>query len=283
MLDREQINKLREELVNELKNYNKKKHIKLNIPKLVLNMILFDNKLGDSRRDFAIPFELMKKLHFERVSFNNVPVSCLDFTGTRGVKIDPQGVYKKDLSGTVLCDTEITGPFDDVRVMATNFKGAKNAKVNPQKVFNRDLFHTVLSGVEISGPFDDVSIVSTNFTGSRGAIINPQTVRGKDLTNAVLKGVKITGFFTGATIVGANFEGALGAKVNPQTVRGRDLKNTNLGNAEIIGSFEKCNIDGTIHNKKLLIEKTEDRIYTDEYIEILNALQDSFLTSSNKK
>ena len=65
-------------------------------------------------KTFAFPLELMKKIDFEGISFENFFAYGFDFTEFKGVSLDPQKVYDKDLSYANLNGVTIINTFDDV-------------------------------------------------------------------------------------------------------------------------------------------------------------------------
>ena len=68
---------------------------------------------------------LKRKIDLSNVSFDNVDVELVDFTGTKGVKLNPQKVYDKSLYGAKLNGVEIIGNIDGVETHLTDFSGAK--------------------------------------------------------------------------------------------------------------------------------------------------------------
>lgn len=182
MLSEKFIEQLREELKENLqKNYKKlkNKHIKLNIQPELLEKLIFKSA-GYRCKKLAISIELLKMLDLTGVSWDCVDIQEIDFSNTKGVKINPQEVFLKSLSNTKLCDVKIIGKFDYVYISGTDFTGSKGAKIDPQKVFFRNLQGTKLCDAKIIGKFDAVDISGTDFTGSKGAIVQLDNVRGYD-------------------------------------------------------------------------------------------------------
>ena len=230
-----------------------KEPIKLDIEKELLEAILFDKQENGGKKfahrfdeEFEHPFDkIIYKIDLTDVSFDGVYVGSIDFTGSKGVKINPQTIKNKVLFGTKLSGVEIIGPFDGVDIRTTDFTGSRGAKINPQTIKNKTLVETKLSDVEIIGPFDGVDIRTTDFTGSRGAKINPQTVKSKRLCGTELCDTEIIGSFAGVDITGTDFTGSKGAKLDPQTVKNRNLDGTTLRDVKIEGSFDGINTSNT--------------------------------------
>lgn len=191
MLAEEQIQDLRNNLIKKLTHYSGKEKIKLDIPDNVLDQILFDGPRRN--KQIAFDFELMKKLDLSNVSFDNL--FCieegLNFTGSKGAKINPQIIFYDYLKNSILCDVEFTGSFDGVDVSGANFTGSKGAKINPQTIENKSLENTVLCDVEFNGPFDSVNICGADFTGSKGAKICVKNNQQDNINGAKLEDVEI--------------------------------------------------------------------------------------------
>lgn len=162
------IEELREYLKSKLEHYDFPKHTLLDIDEEVYREIML-NKEDNS---FAIPFDLVKKLDLSNFSFDNVNVRYLDFRGSKGVVINPEKVFNKDLSYCILEGAKIEGSFDDTAIYYTNFKGTNGIKINPQKIKGKNIAGCVLTDTTITGSFDDVFIRGTVFAGSCGAIVD---------------------------------------------------------------------------------------------------------------
>ena len=235
-MEKKNIESLRVLLIEKLKEYkksNEKGHIKLNIDKQIFRQILFEDN------QFAIPNNLWKLLDLSGVSFDGVKISYIDFTGSKGVVIDPQKVYDKNLFDTKLAGVEIKGSFDGVNIMKTDFTGYKGEVVmDPQKVYKKSLRGTKLANVEIKGLLDDVDVVGADFTGSNGAVMDPQKVYNKNLYVTKLANVEIIGSFDGVNVQQTNFTGSKGGVIDPQTVAYKNLYSTKLKDVEIKGSLK---------------------------------------------
>ncbi len=151
MLNEENIKKLREELIKSLKQYQSKEKIKLNISGDILDRLIFDYYKSEDEKRIAFDFNLIKKLDLTDALFDKVNVQNIDFTGSKGVKINPQKVYGRSLKKTKLTNVEIIGSLDGVDVRHTDFTGSKGTKITPQKVYAKSLYSTKLADVEIKG------------------------------------------------------------------------------------------------------------------------------------
>ncbi len=148
---------LRQTLREKLKQVEKGP-LKLEIEPDILDKIIFERSEGyysgydfieQIRKTFAIHFSLIKKLDLTGISFENVDVSNCNFANSFGVTIDPQKVYRKDLSETKLKDVTLDGSFDGCIVRATDFSGSKNAIIYPELVLQGDIRGTNFKDAEV--------------------------------------------------------------------------------------------------------------------------------------
>ena len=65
----------------------------------------------------------MKKVNFEGISFDGFLAYGFDFTGFKGIALDPQKVYDKDLSYANLNGVTIINTFDDVKLDGVQSEG----------------------------------------------------------------------------------------------------------------------------------------------------------------
>ena len=113
-MEKETIYLIRAGLKQELENYvGNSAKIKLN-NKTVEEILFNVDEIG--MKTFAFPIELMKKINFEGISFDNFFAFGFDFTGFKGVSLDPQKVFDKDLSYANLNGVTIINTFDDVKL-----------------------------------------------------------------------------------------------------------------------------------------------------------------------
>ena len=242
---------LRKVLIEKLEEYQNSGavgYIKLDIDKEILQDILFEDN------EFAIPNNLWKLLDLSNVSFDGVNIIYTDFTGSKGVVIDPQKIYDKNLRGATLTDVEITGSLDGVIVFATNFTGSKGEVViNPQKVKNKNLFKAKLATVEIKGSLDGVCVREADFRKSKGAIMNPQTVYDKDLRGTKLANVEIKGSLDGVLIKETDFTGSKGITMTFDEAKGAKELGANLTDVKIINYKEIENQITKAFGKQLIL------------------------------
>ena len=185
-LSSEEIKEIRKLIVDAASNIDisSGKRLKLSdidCSKELLDKIVFDyhDKLpnGDTYKDvFCEFFKLKSKIDFDGVCFDGAIIVQRDFTGSKGIKINPQTIFFKSLLLTVCSGVEFIGSFDGADIIYANFTDSKGAKINPQTICGKKLCGTKCADVEFIGPFDGVDLCCTDFTGSKGAKINPRTV-----------------------------------------------------------------------------------------------------------
>lgn len=120
-MDIDMIKHIREGLLVELNKIKGEPRI-INLRSEFVEELLFNtDEFG--MKTFAFPIELMKKVDFTGISFEDFFAFGFDFTGFKGVAIDPQKVFDKDLSFANLNGVTIINTFDDVKYEGTNFEG----------------------------------------------------------------------------------------------------------------------------------------------------------------
>ena len=230
------ISKLRTAFVDEVKKIPNGERLTLSSLKHqeYIEDILFDydNELKCKRFSKEVkPY--LRRMDFTGIDFANFYCKSFNFMGLKGVKINPQTIYDKDLTKAKCKGVLFTGPFDDVFVARTSFKGSKGVRINPQTVKYKDLRKTKCADVKFIGPFNDVKVSGTDFESSTCARINPQTIFGKDLRKTRCASVEFFGSFDDVIIEETNFKGSVGARIVPESTRGV-IVNTIFTDAEII-------------------------------------------------
>lgn len=120
-MDKDIIEHIRKELVKELTTIEGKPR-KMRLRSELAEEILFDtDEVG--MKTFALPIDLMKKIDFGGISFKDFFAIGFDFTEFKGVTIDPQTVFGKDLSFATLSGVTIVNTFDGVALDGTDFDG----------------------------------------------------------------------------------------------------------------------------------------------------------------
>ena len=225
---KEDVEKYREELINVLRRYHRKRHLALEVSDEFFNDVLF--KYYGNTKTFAIPFELAKKLDLSRADFKDMYIVGMDFTGTYGVKINPQ-----EIAGETL-DSENVLFWINNCCFKVKYYSDRNASDSFLKI-QHNLSNCIFNGVEFTGPFDNSFIHLSDFTGSRGAYIDPQKLKADifmiykklhldrrntinlPMNNCVFDGVEFTGNFDNTIICGSNFAGSNNANISLQTLQ----------------------------------------------------------------
>ena len=120
-MEKELIEEIRKVFKHELESYEGEPR-KLNVQSEIAEKILF-NVDENGMKTFAFPLELMKKVNFEGISFNGFFAYGFNFTGFKGISLDPQKVYDRDLSYANLNGVTIINTFDDVTLDGVESEG----------------------------------------------------------------------------------------------------------------------------------------------------------------
>lgn len=238
------IKEIRRYLLSKLEKYEGKP-VLLELDSNILKKVLFDYdndtnsykliKSFDSNQNDDVDIrKLLQKIDFSNVSFDKVNISEFDFTDFKGVKINPQTIYLKNLRGTKLSGVEFVGPFDGCNINYADFTGSIGAVINPQSIHGKFMSNVKFNSVTFDGLFDGVYITRVYFAGSNGAVINPETLCERNLEYSSFSDVTFEGSFNAAKIVGADFTGSKGAIINPQLLEGR-LIGANLCDVTLVG------------------------------------------------
>jgi len=166
-LSTEIVSELRKDLMKLLNTYQGVEKIKFDMPVEYLEQLIFD-KDNNGIKNFITSFNFVKKIDLTGINFENVNVNHKDFTGSKGVKINPQKVKDKSFWETTLTDVELIGPFDGATLYRTNFTGSKGAKVNVQKLSTKRITGVKFTDAMVIGSFDEIELEYVDFTGSIG-------------------------------------------------------------------------------------------------------------------
>jgi len=160
---------LEEKNKNELRNKRRNSlfnRIRVNSNKLfhVNNTdILFDINEISGAKTLDIPIDVITKIDYSNVNFDNVYIRGINFKGMKNVVINPQTINKKDLRDTILYGVTIIGSLDDTYITRADFTGSRGAFLDPTRVYDKDISGTNLSDVVVVNNFKDVKIDDTIF------------------------------------------------------------------------------------------------------------------------
>jgi len=166
------IEKLRIILLEELKKLEENKVVLLPFPSDFINYLLFENK---EFVNLLIP--VLHKIDYSNVCFDGINVSEFIFDGLKNVKINPQTVYNKDLCYGSFDGVEFIGTFNGVSIYEASFKGSKNAVIDPQSIYMKDASGTNFRDAIIIGSFDGVYLEGAKL---EGATYFPVDIKVKD-------------------------------------------------------------------------------------------------------
>ena len=158
-----------EKLIEALENLEDNEYVTLTNPNIIFKEIEVED--GKVYKEIAIPKRLLKKIDFSNVSFDNVCICGFDFTRCIGVKIDPQTVFEKDLSGCTLSGVEFIGEFDGANISKTNFTGSKGARIDSQTVYYDDFSTCVLTDVELMD-IENIGTINSRNTNNEIGIVD---------------------------------------------------------------------------------------------------------------
>lgn len=291
---KEKIKEIRNFLVSKLESYTGEpvKLEELGIDKEILEEIVFDTNVEhvETYRTFAKEFinnGLYKMIDYTGISFDGFLCS-IDFTGIKGVTINPQKVFNKSLGNSILNGVTLdlsTGGFEDVLISWTSFKGAKTKDgsaitIDPQILGLDSMCYCDFDSVKFHGSFKGKDIIHSNFSGSAGAVIVPQELGQKSVYGAILNGVEFNGNFDGVNVMAADFTGSTNAVIDPQKVKDKALSWATLKDAIIFGeNMDGVKIDGTnFQGHKGIIKINPQTIYNSDFE--LTYLADTIIVGS---
>lgn len=224
---KQRMKRIREYLTSKLEKYEGEP-IKLDVDNL--EKVLFCESTNGKR--FAIDRKIARKIDMSDVCFDGMNVCGFNFTGFKGVKINPNRVYERKFSDTNLAGVEFTEEFNNCSLNDVSFAGSKGALINPSK--NTILRSNVFTDVRFMGAITSADITYCNFAGSKNAVIS-LNVPGVQQSINVLYGATLTdativGSFDGCSIRGVNFKGAKNEngeniRINLNKLASSDLSN----------------------------------------------------------
>lgn len=258
MIDmQDKIYELRQKIIKEIENIEDGVHIRFeDYDSDLLELIIFCSESSEGRfncidnygnheqsKKFALPENILQKIDFSNVPFDNFDARHIDFSNYSGVKLNPQTVFNKDLSNCTFKGVEFTGPFDGCKITGSDFSGSSGAKIDPLTLkpgkdlygFNGnslDYYHLIVFEINskiFKQCFHVIDCSDCIF--SDVIFTNSFTIRKKG--NLFDENLKIPLYLI-VDIRNSNFSGSKGAKIYPpKTFKG--LKGCILKDAYIIG------------------------------------------------
>ena len=209
-----------------------------------------------------------KQCDMSEISFDNVMIKGLDFTGFTGVKIDP---FRKNLTMCTFNGVEFIGPFYGARIDTTDFTGSKGAIIDVSKLSEKSIVNSKMSDVTFIGSFENADLFEANFKGSVGAKINPKKLLFNDgLAGTVLDGVEFTEPISNCCIDRADFTGSKNAVILADNID--SFRNIILTDAIVIGELNDKDCTGMVTDgAKFLGKLVTKEIETKKKIKRRNA------------
>lgn len=128
--------RLREVLKEELKKYEGEP-VLLPYDTDFLDKLIFEPVESRNAKVFSSTLvEVLNKINFSNVRFNNFFMNEFDFSTLKGVKIDPQSIYEKCMTDLICKGVTFIGNFNGVYLDNVNFEGSIGAKIDTIKVGN---------------------------------------------------------------------------------------------------------------------------------------------------
>ncbi len=126
---------------------------KQNVDPKVLEKVIFYEGEHTGMKLLRFDFEWLKTfIDFEGVSWKNVLVRDLNFEDSKNVAFNPNEVWSKDLSNTVLTDVYLTGNqnmFDGCKIFGMDTTGSENGILDVSKVKDIKTNYSVLEDIKL--------------------------------------------------------------------------------------------------------------------------------------
>lgn len=177
-------------MFNLIRNYDGDELLELSGPVDLIECMLFDINKYTGVKEIDIPKDIICRLDYSNISFDNASVKDFDFTGMQGVCINPQTVFNKNLRNTILNGVSITGSLDDVYIPGTNFVGSIGALINPQEVYDKNLSRTIIADCIIVNDFDGVKLKDTEIYDTAMVLEKDDYEKVKEMKKVLVKNMK---------------------------------------------------------------------------------------------
>jgi len=180
----------RDALFQMIRNYEGDELIRIEGPADSIEIMLFDINEHTGVKVIDIPDDILCRLDYTDISFDNASVKDFDFTGMYGVYINPQTVFNKNLRNTILNGVNITGSLEDVYIPGTNFVGSVGALINPQEVYDKNLSRAVIADCIIVNDFDGVTLNDTVIYDATMVLRKEDYENVKEMKKVLAKNIK---------------------------------------------------------------------------------------------
>lgn len=156
----------REDKFNMIRNSSKEGLFLFEGANEQIDALVFDINPITGEKRFAIPEDIIFRIDYTNVDFDNACIRGMDFTGMKNVYINPQTIFKKDLRDCILNGVYIIGRLDDAYITRTDFRNSFGALVDPETVYDNDLRGTILTDAIVVNNFEDAKMGDTVFEGA---------------------------------------------------------------------------------------------------------------------
>lgn len=120
-------------------------------------MIKINSKTIAQRKMISCNFDGVYFTH----NFNGCEIDFSSFLGSVGAVINPQMVYDKNLTNTILHSVTFDGEFNNCKIKGANFTGSVNAVINPQTIYCKNLTNVNLTDAIVVDDFKGL-LLTTN-------------------------------------------------------------------------------------------------------------------------
>lgn len=138
------IERLRNIIIEKVRN-SKDDIVFLDLDKDMLEIIIFRDCNGNNivsnygkkhfGKEFSLPYDVLKKIDFKNVSFDDFNLQRdKNIYNLNNVFINPQTIYRKDLSNCNFSGVTFTGPFDKCFIEGSNFSHSACASIDIRKL-----------------------------------------------------------------------------------------------------------------------------------------------------
>ncbi len=109
---------------------------------------------------------LYKKVDFSNVSFDDVAVNGVDFSGWHNVTLNPQKVYQRDMSYTKLKGVKVIGSLHNCRILGIDTTGSSGVVVCTHGVYQGIMNYATLTDAVVIGDFEGIYTEGMDLTGA---------------------------------------------------------------------------------------------------------------------
>lgn len=152
----------REQIFNKIRNSDEEGFFLLEGDSKRLDNILFDINPITGEKRLDIPDDIIYRIDYSNVFFDNLNARGINFTGMLNVCLNPQTIFNKDMRDCILFGVHIVGRLDDVYITRTNFKGSTGVLIDPQTIYDKDLSGTILTDAIVVNNFEGVKLNNTS-------------------------------------------------------------------------------------------------------------------------